>query len=210
MSRKSKKNKNNSKNLQRLFFAIDLEPNIKTKLITLQDRISNPLLYNSVNSAVSPSNFHITLSFLGDVPEKKLEMITDYFEPPSIGAFKCKTSNLLLLEPVNILALKVDDSTNNLVILKRKIEKQIKQITPLNIGKKETIPHISLFRNVDAIQASLDHFEYEIEFSVNSFSLMVSRSTSNGVSYETLAEWPLIAEYTQRSIKEQLIGVDNL
>ncbi len=202
MSRKSKKNKNNSKNLQRLFFAVDLEPEIKTKLITFQDRISNPLLYNSVYSAVSPSNFHITLSFLGDVPEKKLEMITDYFEPISIKEFKCKTTNLSLLKTSNILALKVDDSAHNLAKLKQKIETQINQITHLNLGKNETIPHISLFRNVDSIQSLPEHFEYEIELSVTRFSLMVSRNTSNGVSYETLAEWPLTTEYNQRSIKE--------
>jgi len=210
MSRKSNKNKSNSKNLQRLFFAIDLEPNIKTNLITFQDRISDPLLYNSVYSAVSPSNFHITLSFLGDVPEKKLEMITDHFEPPAINEFKCKTTNLLRLEPGNILALKVDDSAHNLAELKRKIEKQIKQICPLNLGKKQYIPHVSLFRNVDSMQPSPEHFEYEVELFISGFSLMVSRNTSNGVSYETLAEWPLTTEYNQLSIKNRLIGVGNL
>ena len=210
MSRKSNKNKSNSKNLQRLFFAIDLEPNIKTKLMTFQDSISSLLLYNSVYSSVSPSNFHITLSFLGNVPEKKLEMITDYFKSPTINEFKCKTTNLLLLDPSNILALKVDDSVQKLANLKRKIEKQIQQITPLNIGKKEYTPHISLFRNVDSIQSLPEYFEYEVEFFIASFSLMASRNTSNGVSYETLAEWPLVTEYNQQSLKEQLIGVRNL
>ena len=202
MSRKSNKNKSNSKNLQRLFFAIDLEPNIKTKLITFQDQIFNPLY-----SMVSPSNFHITLSFLGDVPEKKLEMITDHFEPPSINEFICKTTSLLFFEPENILALKIDDSANNLAILKRKIETEINQITPLNLSKKKYRPHISLFRNVDSMQSSPEQFRYEVELSITGFSLMASRNISNGVSYETLAEWSLTTECSQRSIKEQLIGI---
>jgi len=198
MSRKSNKNKSNSKNLQRLFFAIDLEPKIKTKLITVQDRLSN-----SLYSAVNPSNFHITLSFLGDVPEKKLESIADYFEPPSIKKFKCKTTHLLLLESGNVLALNIDDSDKNLAELKRKIEQNINRITPFNLTKRDYIPHISLFRNIDTAQFPSDHFEYEVEIFISSFSLMVSRNISNGVAYETLAEWPLTEEHHQKRVKEQ-------
>jgi 2'-5' RNA ligase len=56
----------------RLFIAIDLPDEIRTQLMDLQ-RVVRPLA--SAAKWVAPESIHITLKFLGEVPEKRLDQI---------------------------------------------------------------------------------------------------------------------------------------
>ncbi|MGB0495096.1 MAG: RNA 2',3'-cyclic phosphodiesterase [Kangiellaceae bacterium] len=206
MGKNFKKKKSPIQNQERLFFAIDLDLNTKTELISVSDRFQNPLYKN-----INPSNFHITLSYLGPLTNKKMEMILDNFVAPPNKNFVCSTSSLIYLRSANMMALKIDDEEQNLIKLKRQIEKQVNRISPLNLSKNEFIPHISLFKNVESVPISFENFTLanEIRISVSHFSLMRSNLTSSSVSYEIVKEWELISQNSGRSIKEQLLGIAN-
>ena len=63
----------------RLFFAIELSYETKKQLIDIQQTIPD-----IIGSPVSGDNFHITLSFLGNVGEKNLQRIIEGIQPLSL------------------------------------------------------------------------------------------------------------------------------
>ena len=180
----------------RIFFAVDLPAEIKTKLLTFQDRLitldANP---------ISAENFHITLSFLGDVSENKIESVLDHLKISSFESFKVKLEYPLFMSQSNILALEVDDGKTELTNLKNSIEKKLQTISHFNIEKRNYKPHVSLFRKVEKIRDDLP--SCKLSFTVNSFCLMASLPTKKSVRYEIIEQWQLARE---RSIKETLIG----
>ncbi len=66
----------------RLFVALDLPPSAKEMLITMQKR----LLSNGMKGRPTrPENLHITLRFLGEVPDKNASAVCEAMEKALIG-----------------------------------------------------------------------------------------------------------------------------
>jgi len=180
----------------RVFFAVDLEPILKTQLLSYQG--------NFIDLDAQPidaANFHITLSFLGELSERKIETIIDSLLPPKQNSFDLTIKEPIYLSSSKILALEVEDKTNQLQKLKDIIESEIRSVTHLNIEKRAYLPHISLFRKVEEFPEFFLPIQKEIQ--VDSFCLMVSIPTKNSVRYEVIEEWKL---NSGRSVKERLIG----
>ena len=182
----------------RVFFAIELSPETKTSLLSYQDRID---IFSAAK--IDAANFHITLSFLGSVSSRKVELILDQFEPFSFNDFDCKIGNPIYFNNAKTLALEVVSGISQLKQLKISIEQQLKNLAHFDLGKHTFKPHISLFRQVeqpiDAIPS------YKQTFRIESFCLMESTPTKRHVKYDVIKEWRL---YKKKSIKEQLIGTD--
>lgn len=180
----------------RVFFAVDLSPDTKMKLLSYQEKF-----IDLEAQPIDPANFHITLSFLGELNERKIETIMDNLSPIKQNSF-----NVILKEPVylsssKILALEVEDKSKQLKKLKETIESDIRSVTHLNIEKRDYLPHVSLFRKVETFPEFTLPIHNEIQ--VDSFCLMASLPTKNSVRYEIIEDWKLSSG---SSIKEQLIG----
>ncbi len=180
----------------RTFFAIELSPQVKTKLLTFQDRLLS-LEGNPINA----NNFHITLSFLGELSERKIETILDNLRAPPSKPFEIEIANPIYLSRSNILAAEVTNGKSELNTLKRYIENSIQSWCHFNIEKRDYIPHISLFRKVEYFPENLPDFKYHYE--VDSFCLMTSTPAKKGVQYQLIEEWRL---NKHRSVKESLLG----
>ncbi len=180
----------------RIFFAIELNQTIKTRLLGFQDR----LLTIDANP-IKAENFHITLCFLGNVSEPKIESILDGLNPPSMTPFKVSIHHPLYFSNSKIMGLAVDDGKKQLARLKSHIENQLQAITHFDLEKREYKPHVSLFRKVEQLPENLPVFQQD--FSVDSFCLMASVPTKKSVRYEVIEEWRL---GKNQSVKESLIG----
>jgi len=180
----------------RIFFAVELNSKVKTKLLSFQDR----LLAIDANP-ISAENFHITLCFLGNISEPKIESIMDGLIAPSTAPFKATIKHPLYFANSKIMGLKVEHGKEQLAQLKNHIEKQLNSIAHFDLENRIYKPHVSLFRKVEGLPQNLPDFEQE--FIVNSFSLLASVPTKKSVRYEMIEEWRLIKN---QSVKETLIG----
>jgi len=61
----------------RLFIAVNFSDEVKNKILALQEELKNQVLRNNVTKGnfSRRENFHITLAFLGETPEEKLETL---------------------------------------------------------------------------------------------------------------------------------------
>ena len=180
----------------RIFFAVELDSIVKTKLLSFQDRLLS-IDANPVNA----ENFHITLCFLGDVSEPKIESIMDGLISPSMAPFKASIKHPLYFSNSKIMGLEVDQGKDQLAQLKNHIERQLNSIAHFGLEKKVFKPHLSLFRKVESLPENLPVFEQELL--VDSFCLMASIPTRKSVRYEIIEEWRL---NKKQSVKESLIG----
>lgn len=191
---------NKIKSPTRLFFAVELAPQIKTELLTLQDSFSE-----LTATPVSPDNFHITLCFLGNATERQVEAILDNFVSLSIAPFEVKLSHFIYWPKPEIIALSIQDQTNKLNQCKKQIEKQLSQLNFFSYDKKEFIPHITLLRNVEPPLKDNKILEQPFPtkpIKVEQISLIQSQTNQHGVHYQILEEWQLRSP----SIKQQLLG----
>lgn len=180
----------------RLFFALDLTAKDKTTLLNFQQRLS---LLGGLK--IPAENFHITLSFLGQVAETKIESLLDKIEAPNMRPFEVSTGDILYFEGAKTLVLSIDKGAQELKQLKRIIEKNLQRIEHFNLDKRNYQPHISLLKQLQQYPDQLP--PYSMPIKVTSFSLMASVPTKKGVGYELIEEWPL---KPATSVREMLLG----
>ena len=181
----------------RVFFAVELTPEVKTKLLSYQDKLN--LI---AATPVRADNFHITLSFLGDVSESKIEQILDHMNGFTEAAFSIQIDSPVYFSKDKILALSIIQINSELKRLKTHIENELRNISHFDILKREYKPHISLFRNIEEEIHSLPLFNQK--YLVNSFCLMASTPTKDSVRYDVIEEWSFS---NTKSIKHQLLGL---
>lgn len=179
----------------RLFFAIDLNAEAKTRLITIQDGFAELL-----GSKVAPANFHITLSFLGATSEKMLERLVDQIQPLSMKPFEISTQDLLYWPKPALLALSIRDQNQQLLEVKKQLEIQLRNLGFSALEKRDYIPHITLFRGLE--KAPVENKLVKLNIKVNQVSLMLSENSRSGITYRILESWPL----QSLSVKQRLLG----
>lgn len=180
----------------RLFFALELSATDKTTLLNFQQRLS--LLGGQ---KIPAENFHITLSFLGQIAESKIESLLDEIETPDMQPFEISTGDILYFEGAKTLALSIEKGAEKLSQLKRIIEKNLQRIEHFNLDKRVYKPHISLLKQLQQYPDQLP--PYHMPIKVIGISLLASVPTKKGVGYELIGEWPLRAS---KSVKEMLLG----
>jgi RNA 2',3'-cyclic 3'-phosphodiesterase len=180
----------------RVFFAIDLSPQIKTQLMTYQEGLKR---YFSV--AVAPENFHITLSFLGKLSDRKVESIIDELRPINQADFEIELTAPIYFAKAKTIAISIKDPAQDLFKLKQKLETQVKTIQHIDLEKQRYVPHISLFKEAEPIQQQLP--DISLKMSIKSIALFESVSSKKGVSYHVIEEWPM---RPKMSVKQQLLG----
>lgn len=191
----------------RLFFAIDLEPLVKSKLLAIQDRMADV-----VGKRVPGENFHITLSFLGAVAERDLEAILDHFtmldsaksfgehSQNNVAPFSTSLNEVIYWSKPDIIVAAINDPEKHLLKLKKFIESQLTTIGHFQFDKKTYKPHVTLFRKVEDPAKHLKSEQLELD--IFEFCLMESVQGKNGVQYHVLDSWRL----NHSSIKQQLLG----
>ncbi|WP_196139529.1 RNA 2',3'-cyclic phosphodiesterase [Aliikangiella sp. G2MR2-5] len=179
----------------RLFFAVDLAPQVKSTLIDFQSSFS---LRNA--RAVPPENFHITLSFLGETSDRDLDLILSSLRAPHISPFDICLSHSIFWPKPKILGLQVEDQNKRLAQCKHELESQLAGLGIRHFDKKKYHPHVTLFRKVEVPPKQMSEFNTEVK--IREICLMESRNQRQNVAYYPLETWSL----KPPGIKEQLLG----
>lgn len=178
---------------RRLFIGIRIPTNLQGRLVGLQSGVPGA-------KWVAPENFHITLSFLGDMDESRFEDLHNCLKDisaPSFdvtlagtGAFGSKAPNLLWagLEPCAAL-----------VALQSKLAGRLVRASLLTETRKYS-PHVTLAylrggRTAKDLKLG-PWFEQtapflSVPFKATNFTLIESRLSDSGSSYIDLEDYPL-------------------
>ncbi len=167
----------------RIFIAVDFSPEEKHAMQLVQEKLKKSGL---IGNEIKEEQFHMTLSFIGEVAEdavKKLKQIVGKisFRPffitwDSVDYFKSGE------DWISYLATKDTACVTQLAEMVRKtlVYKNIK------IDSKKFVPHITLFRRV--AEPKPLSLSAPIKVRVDSVQLMQSELTKEGVKYHSLYE----------------------
>ncbi|MCZ2157762.1 RNA 2',3'-cyclic phosphodiesterase [Bartonella sp. 220] len=177
--------------MQRLFSALQIPQQTTEALISLQNGLPNAQWIN-------PQNFHITLSFFGEVESSVEDALIRAFDtiklPPFVlqprgfnvfGSEKAPHSLVVRIEPCETLSL-----------LHKKMQ-CIRSNLNLTPDEKQFIPHITLARLLDIKPENLpSYLSLRSDFSfppfeVNNFVLLSSPSPSSDAPYIVEKSWIL-------------------
>lgn len=138
------------------------------------------------------STFHLTIKFLGEVPDSEIEKIKDLLKEIKVKPFNVELTNIGVFpseDYIKVVWVGFEDN-KSIINLQQKIEEKLQ-----NIFKREKRfhPHITLGRvrfvkDKEAFVQSLKEIKVEKKnFEVAGFKLIKSTLTSEGPVYEDLA-----------------------
>lgn len=183
----------------RAFIAIELPLEVKKELALLQEKLKAEGARNA--KWVAPEGIHLTLKFLGNIPENLLTKIVKAMtkaasETPS---FTLKTSCIGVFpnpRPVQIVWTAVEGDTEILKGLQKRLEQELKELG-FPLEKRPFKAHLTLARMrntaTDAERRAVSEAVKKTKssgrktFTVNSLSLMSSVLTPQGAIYKRLS-----------------------
>lgn len=167
----------------RVFIAIDMPGDVKKYLKEIQKQLGNAKLK-------LVDEFHLTLKFLGEVPENKVKEIESLLKEIKFEKFKTKLTNIGVFPSesyVRVVWVGLEDY--DIKIIQRNIDDKLQNMFPRN---KKFSAHVTLARVkfVDDKKKFIENMKnIEIEkkeFEVSEFKLKKSTLTKQGPIYEDL------------------------
>ena len=174
----------------RLFIAIDLKE-LKDYFKEIQDQIPRDI------AKLKPVNtFHLTLKFLGEVPDEKTEEIKEALAKIKFSQFKLTLDQLGVFPTENYIRVVWIGLKGNSHL--SKLQEDIEKVLDQFYFKKdyEFLPHLTLARvkfisNKPEFIQKLKQIKIERkEITINKFKLIKSELTRQGPIYEDLAIFP--------------------
>jgi 2'-5' RNA ligase len=171
----------------RLFIALDFDD--KDHFLDIQEQIPGDMA-----KMTHPKTFHLTLKFLGDVPDNQVDEIKERLRLVKFEHFSVSTDKIGTFPSENyikVIWVGLKDG-NKVVELQQKVEKALEGLFPKD---SRFHPHITLARvmfvkdKAGFTKKIKDIKPEPKEFSINSFKLIKSTLTGEGPVYGDLEEF---------------------
>ncbi len=169
--------------MARLFFALWPNEEVRKELAQISHQFKDETL-----RLTKISNMHITLVFLGEISEDNQQALEKSVSQITVDPFDIELTRVGFWKKPQILWIGTTHIPKELQQLVKSIKKCVKQ-QGLKIDQREYKPHVTIARKVKQIIVPKETFR--IQWHVNSFALVISKSTESGVDYQVLQEWPL-------------------
>lgn len=178
--------------MTRAFVALTLPESVRSELVLLQAALPLP-------RRVSPENLHLTLVFLGDVPDLLLEEVHHALGALAVPGFTLRLRGLGLFggrRPHNLHAQVAPEPA--LEHLQAKVAQAVRR-AGVTIDSRRFVPHVTLARFAPE-SADLSRLEPAVAgaglfatapFTVDRFVLMRSILRQPEAVHDVLAEYPL-------------------
>ncbi len=177
----------------RTFIAIETPLEVQKQIQDTQKQIN---FTPEQAKITTPKDPHITLKFLGDIPETTLPQIKQALKNIHFKKFKAQIKHNASFPNENYMrvAWLTIEPQQQITQLQQEIEKQL---TFIKIKKQEKfIPHITLARfkyvkDRKTVLEKIKTLKINTEWEVSSFNLIKSTLTPKGSVYEILEEYQL-------------------
>lgn len=175
----------------RLFVGLPIPVLLRQRMLVMQGGIDGARW-------TERENFHITLTFIGNVDEQKAEDIDDALSGVRTERFNLRlkgTGSFAQGKFPKILWIGVEQN-EVLGRLKEKIDRALESYG-VPFEKRKYVPHVTLarFNKVEEVKVAEFMQQHNLfsteEFEVDAFILYRSHQTKNGSVYEALQEYPL-------------------
>lgn len=183
----------------RTFLAIELPPEIKDALSRIQGQLKSS---GADVKWVLPQNIHLTLKFLGEIDDKRLEKVIEIVDDAvkDKNPFRMRVSSLGAFPKISfprVIWIGIDKGDKEIKEIARELEEKIAQV---GIPKEDRpfSSHITIGRTrstlnreglVQGLEKLAGNFEGEnLEFTVTKITLFKSTLTPKGPVYEVIKE----------------------
>ncbi len=173
----------------RCFIAFEIPDEVKKVFLEAQNQL------DTKNTKLKlTKDFHLTLKFLDEIDEKKVEEVKNKLNEIEFKSFETSLTEIGVFpseDYIRVVWIGLDDKENKLKELQKKVDTKLKEI-----GFKEDNrfhPHITLARvkftkEKQSLLNSIKEIAFEkASFKVNEFKLKKSTLTQEGSLYEDIA-----------------------
>lgn len=181
--------------MPRIFIALDIPEVIRFQALELQNELKK--INTHKVSWIKPSNFHLTLKFLGEIDGPLLNNIINQIEkyPFELQEFQLKFHTpgaFPTLKHPRILIWNIEKESKSLLCLHQQIEKSLR-ILDIPEDKRSFQPHLTLGR-IRKMAGKLNIIEPRVTpaFLIKEFHLYQSILNSSGASYSKIASYPIV------------------
>jgi 2'-5' RNA ligase len=183
----------------RTFIAVELPENIKNKIGELQAPLKRT---DAFVSWVKPENIHITLKFLGEVPEEKMNEVFSATEAAlkETKRFKMNLKRMGAFPDFRrprVIWVGTGKGGEELLSMANKIEEEMEKIGYPKENRKFS-PHFTIGRvkspkNIEKLMELVKSTDFETEdIGVNEVTVMKSQLHPAGAIYTSLKKIPLL------------------
>lgn len=179
----------------RLFTAIELSDSARRHLVDVQDSIR--LIARDGVSWTRHENLHLTLKFIGEVPDDRVDALCGALEEIEVPLLRLRSAEVVLFPPrgpVRIIASGFAGDVEGARLLEEQIESQCER-QGIARERRQYVPHVTLARARHPLGASKrqELLRVEIspgpEFETRRFVLMQSHLDSAGARYSVVARF---------------------
>lgn len=174
----------------RTFIAVELPEEIKKKIGEIQAPLKRT---NAFVSWVKPGNIHVTLKFLGEVPEERIEEVFEATEKAVEGAERFTMSlkgmgGFPNLKRPRVIWIGTGSGEEALSLLAKRIEEEMEKIG-FPREKRGFSPHFTIGRvkspkNIEQLAARVESSDFQTEeIEVAEVVVMKSQLTPSGAIY---------------------------
>jgi 2'-5' RNA ligase len=183
----------------RAFIAIELPQEIKDSLSKIQEQLKKA---GGDVKWVLPKNIHLTLKFLGEIDNTKLNKINEIIEDVIKGknSFQVRISSIGAFPKINfprVIWIGIDKGDNETKTIANELEERIARVgipreerpfsSHITIGRtKSTLNRERLVQNLQNLASNFG--EENLVFTVKNITLFKSTLTPKGPIYEILKE----------------------
>lgn len=177
----------------RTFIAIELPKDIREYLTEIQKQISSE---DAKIKWIAKKHLHLTLKFLGEVSDKRVELLRELLGKIKFKKFEVSLNKLGVFpneQRINIIWIDLKPA-GKVIELQQKIDSEL-----LNNFPKEqkfyahlTLGRVKFMKNREALLEKIKSAQVENkEFEINEFKLIKSDLTKDGPVYTVLAAYNL-------------------
>ncbi len=172
----------------RLFFA--LWPDVDTRAAL--DRTGKWLHQHWEGRRTRPETLHLTLVFLGTVDASRLDELRELAAQVRAEKFALNLDQAGCWRHNRVGWLGAGETPPALARLVADLESRLES-SLFRFDKRAFVPHITLLRKARCAEPPACR---QVDWPVERFVLVESRSTESGVQYQTVGEWPLASPAT--------------
>ena len=176
----------------RVFISIDLPREVINEIVRIQEAIRKKNIFTG--RFTEPENLHITLKFLGEIPEETLKKVKEAMKEIKFSEFEAKLGKAGIFSEsfVRIIWIKLNGKGN--FDLQKQIDEKLKDIF---LPEARFMSHVTIAR-VKKVHDKPSFLKYlesikpkEIEFQVKEFSLKKSELKPEGPVYSDIENYIL-------------------
>jgi len=187
----------------RIFISVDIPEEIKEEILKIQDKLPESYGGSEQSSGLKrgryailkkteAENLHLTLKFLGEISDEKVEVIREKLRGVKYGSFETEIDSLGVFSPkfIKILWLHLTNCEG----LQKIVDESLGD---LFAREKRFMSHLTIARvkKIDDKELFLEKLKQikipDLKFKVDAFYLMESRLSEKGPKYSVIEEYKL-------------------